>query len=104
MTKHLDHGIKEVTFTVTKVQEPAILGCATCEELGFVIIDCSIENTSSLTKETLLSSNPDLFEGLGTFKDIRTYHITLDPAAESVIRPPRSVPVHLYRKTFTERS
>ena len=78
-----------------------MLGCKTREELGFVTINCSIESTPPLTKETLLSSYPDRFEGLGTFKDMKPYHITLDPAAEPVIHPPRSVPVHLkdlYRK------
>lgn len=69
---HHKAGIKEATFTVTPL----------------------------LTKETLLSSYPDRFEGLGTV-DMKSYHITLDPAAEPVIHPQRSVPVHLkdlYRK------
>ena len=92
---HHKDGIKEVPLTVTNVQGPAMLGCKTCEELGLVTINCSIENTPLLTKETLLSSYPDRFEGLGTFKDMKPYHITLDPAAEPVIHPPRSVPVHL---------
>ncbi|KAK2572478.1 hypothetical protein P5673_002729 [Acropora cervicornis] len=59
-----------------------MLGCKICEELGFV------------TKKTLLSSYLDRFKGLGTFKDMKPYRITLDPAAEPVIHPPRSVPVH----------
>ena len=92
---HPKDGIKEATFTVTNVQGTAMLGCKTCEELGFVTINCSIESTPPLTKETLLSSYPDCFEGLGTFKDMKPYHITLDPAAEPVIHPPRSLPVHL---------
>lgn len=78
-----------------------MLGCKTCEELGFVTINRSMKNTPPLTREILLSSYPDRFERLGTFKDMKPYHITLDPAAEPVIRPPRSVPVHLkdlYRK------
>lgn len=58
-----------------------MLGCKICEELGFV------------TKKTLLSSYLDRFKGLGTFKDMKPYHITLDPAAEPVIHPPWSVPV-----------
>ena len=37
----------------------------------------------------------DRFEGLGLFKDMKPYHITLDSAAEPVIHPPRQVPVHL---------
>ena len=90
---HHKDGIKEVTFTVTNVQGPAMLGCKTCEELEFVTINCSIENTPLLTKETLLSSYLDRFERLGTFKDMKPY--PLDPAAEPVIHPPRSVPVHL---------
>ena len=56
---HHKNGIKEVTFTVTNLQGTAMLGCKTCEELGFVTINCSIENTPPLTKETLLSSYPD---------------------------------------------
>ena len=44
-------------------------GCRTCEELRFVTINCSIENPLLLTKETLLSSYPDRFKGLRTFKD-----------------------------------
>ena len=59
-----------------------MLGCKICEELGFV------------TKKTLLSSYLDRFKGLGTFKDMNPYHITLDPAANPVIHPPRSGPVH----------
>ena len=92
---HLKGGIKEVIFRVTNVQGPATLGCKTCEELEFVTINCSIENTPPLTKETLLSSYPDRFERLGTFKGMKPYHITLDPAAETVIHPLRSVPLHL---------
>ena len=102
---HHKDVIKEVTFTVTNVQGTAMLGCKTSEELGFVTINCSIENTPPLTKETLLSSYPDRFEGLGTFKDMKPYHIMLDPAAEPVIHPPRSVPVHLkdlYRKELDD--
>ena len=102
---HHKDGIKDVTFTVTNVQGTAMLGCKTSEELGFVTINCSIENTPPLTKETLLSSYPDRFEGLGAFKDMKPYHIMLDPAAEPVIHPPRSVPVHLkdlYRKELDD--
>ena len=102
---HHKDGMKEATFTVTNVQGTAMLGCKTCEELEFVTINCSIESTPPLIKETLLSSYADRFEGLGTFKDMKPYQITLDPAAEPVIHPPRSVPVHLkdlYRKELDD--
>ena len=102
---HHKDGIKEATVTVTNVQGTALLGCKTCEELGFVTINCSIASTPTLTKETLLSSYPDRLEGQGKFKDMKPYHITLDPEAEPVIHPPRSVPVHLkdlYRKELDD--
>ena len=82
-----------------------MLRCKACEELGFVTINCSIENTPPLTKETLLSSYPGRFEGLGTFKDMKSYYITLHSVAEPVVHSPRSVPVHLkdlYRKELDD--
>ena len=48
-----------------------------------------------LTKEILVNEYPDRFEGLGAFKDMKPYHITLDSAAQPVVHPPRQVPVHL---------
>jgi hypothetical protein len=54
-----------------------------------------VKRATPLTKETLLKEYPDRFEGLGTFKDMNPYHITLEPDAEPVIHPPRQVPVHL---------
>ena len=71
----------------------------------FITINCSIGKTPLLTKEALLGRYPDRFKGLGTFKDMKPYHITLDPAAEPVTHPPRSVPVHLkdlYRKELDD--
>lgn len=102
---HHKDRIKEVTFTVTNVQGPAMPGCKTREELRFVTIKCSIENPLLLTKETLLSSYPDRLKGLRTFKDMKPYHIMLDPAAEPVIHPLQSVPMHLkdfYRKELDD--
>ena len=46
-------------------------------------------------EKTLVKEYSDRFEGLGLFKDMKPYHITLDSAAEPVIHPPRQVPVHL---------
>ena len=102
---HHKDRIKEVTFTVTNVQGPAMPGCKTREELRFVNINCSIENLLLLTKETLLSSYPDRLKGLRTFKDMKPYQIMLDPATEPVIHPLQSVPMHLkdlYRKELDD--
>lgn len=102
---HHKDGIKEIPFTVTNIPGPAMLGCKTCEELGFVTINCSLEKNVPLTKETLLDRYPDRFEGLGAFTDMKPYHVTLDPTAEPVIHPPRTVPVHLkdlYKKELDD--
>lgn len=82
-----------------------MLGCRTCEDLGLVTINCSLEKTTPLTKESLVNTYPDRFKGLGSFTDMKPYHITLDAAAQPVIHPPRSVPVHLrdlYRKELDD--
>lgn len=104
---HYKSKIKEVPFTVTNVQGPAMLGLKTCEELRLVTINCSIQADSKrttsatkphdkrpLTKDKLVQEYKDCFEGIGTFK-MTPYHITLDPGAEPVVHPPRAVPVHL---------
>ena len=98
-------------FTVTNVKGPAMLGCNTCEQLGLVTINCSIETDNKrttqaakpqenlpLTKERLVHEYKDCFEGLGTFK-MTPYHITIDPEAEPTVHPPRTVPIHL-REAF----
>ncbi|KAK3744241.1 hypothetical protein QZH41_015493 [Actinostola sp. cb2023] len=53
------------------------------------------KTSPALIKETLLNDYKDCFEGLGTFRNMKPYHITLEPTAEPAIHPPRSVPVHL---------
>jgi hypothetical protein len=104
--------VKPIVFNVTDVEGPAILGCETSRDLGLVQFPCKIihvhasaptllssqnvgKRATSLTKETLMKEYPDRFEGLGTFKDMKPYHITLESDAEPVIHPPRQVPVHL---------
>ncbi|CAB4039009.1 Hypothetical predicted protein [Paramuricea clavata] len=104
--------VKPIVFNVTDVEGPAILGCQTSRDPGLVQIPCKImhvhastptlsnsqnvvKRATPLTKETLLKEYPDRLEGLGTFKDMKPYHITLEPDAEPVIHPPRQVPVHL---------
>jgi hypothetical protein len=104
--------VKPIVFNVTDVEGPAILGCQTSLDLGLVQFPCknmhvhasapTLSNSQNvdkratpLTKETLLKEYLDRFEGLGTFKDMKPYHITLEPDAEPVIHPPRQVPVHL---------
>lgn len=111
---HIHHKVEAqpIVFNVTDVEGPAILGCKTSCDLGLVQfpskvfhVHASAPNSSSsqnagkrvtpLTKESLLKEYPDRFEGLGTFKAMKPYHITLEPNAEPVIHPPRQVPVHL---------
>ena len=120
---HRNNDTKPATFAVTDVQGPAMLGCATCQELSLVTINCCIEKETTktetggseqgntrpprepqvyqpLTKDKVVSDYRDRFEGQGTFK-MKPYHITLNPEAESIIHPPRAVPVHL-RDMFKE--
>ncbi len=109
---HHDGEIKPVVFNVTDVKGPAMLGCKTSRDLGLVQFNCSImhvqaaspappstqrneKRAAPLTEKTLVKKYSDRFEGLGLFKDMKPYHITLDSAAEPVIHPPRQVPVHL---------
>jgi len=96
---HYNGTTTKASFTVTDVKGPAMLGCETCESLGLVKFNCSIKatrttTTNSLNKEALVNEYSDCFEGLGTFK-MKPYHITLDPEAEPIVHPPRTVPVHL---------
>ena len=46
---------QEVPFTVTDVQGPSMLGLKSCEELGLVTINCSIQADS---KRTTLATKP----------------------------------------------
>ena len=111
---HHNGDVKAVSFEVTEVTGPAMLGCKTCSDLELVKFDCnltqgsnvqdktkpspdsqqSVKSHTQLTKEELLSDYQDRFEGLGKFR-IKPYHITIEPDAELVIHPPRSVSVHL---------
>ena len=111
---HHRGDIRAVTFEVTEVPSPAMLGCKTCSELELVQFNCNLTQTlesnkatksppgnqpndkphTPLTKEKLLTDFQDRFEGLGEFH-MKPYHITLESGAEPVIHPPRSVPVHL---------
>ena len=85
---HRGH-IRAVIFEVTEVPSPGTLGCKTCNDL-----EPSDKPHTPLTKEKLLTDFQDRFEGLGAFH-MKPYHITLEPGAEPIIHPPRSVPVHL---------
>ena len=95
---HHDGGIKEANFNVTEIPGPAMLSCETCEDLGLVQFNCSIEiqrddqAKQPLSEKKLLEEFEDCFQGLGTFK-MKPYHITLDPTAEPVIHVPRTVPI-----------
>lgn len=77
-----------------------MLSCETCEDLGLVQFNCSLETQPDdqakqpLSEKKLLEEFEDCFQGLGTF-DMKPYHITLDPTAEPVIHAPQTVPIHL---------
>ena len=89
---HHRGNIKPVIFNVSGVEGPAMLGC----DLGLVQFNCNImlqvhqdlssssatQSNAHLTKENLVKR---VFEGLGAFKDMNPYHITLDSAAEPAI-------------------
>ena len=98
---HHNGNIKKVTFTMTDAPGPAILGFKTCEQLGLMKVNCTLESTEEkqayipLTKESLSSDFQDCFEGLGTF-NMKPYHIVLEPKAEPVVHAPRVVTVHLH--------
>jgi len=103
-----------VTFEVTKVLSPPMLGCKS-SDLELVKFNCNhtqkleskeatnppASNQSGeisyipLTKEKLLTDFQDHFDGLGKFH-MKPCHITLEPGAEPIVHPPRSVPVHVY--------
>ena len=111
---HKGH-VRAVTFEVTKVLSPPMLGCKTCSDLGLVKFNCNrtqklegkeatnppASNQSGdisyipLTKEKLLTDLQDHFNRLGEFH-MTPYHITLQPGAEPIVDPPRSIPVHLH--------
>ena len=111
---HKGH-VRAVTFEVTKVLSPPMLGCKTCSDVGLVKFNCNrkqklegkeatnppASNQSGdisyipLTKEKLLTDFQDHFNRLGEFH-MTPYHITLQPGAEPIIHPPWSVPVHLH--------
>ena len=89
--------VKEITFNVTEVSGPAIIGCKTCDYLELVKYTFNLEKVSEfpppsqhddthtiLTKGKLVNNFKDRFEGLGTFH-MKPYHITLKEGAEPVI-------------------
>lgn len=104
-----------VTFKVTKVLSPPMLGCKTCSDLGLVIFNCNhtqkLESKEATnppasnqsgdisyippTKEKLLPDFQDHFNGLGECH-MTPYLITLEPGAEPIVHSPLSVPVHLH--------
>ena len=105
---HHKGNVKPIVPNVTDVEVPATLACEISRDLALVQFNCSImqvqEDLSSssalqsndrraahLTKENLVKEYPDRFEGLGAFKDMKPYHISLDSVPESAIHPPRQV-------------
>ena len=48
-------SIKEITFNVTEVPGPAMLGCKACEDLGLIKFNCTLE-TSEQDKATYLET------------------------------------------------
>jgi len=103
---HHRGDIRTVTFKVTEIPSPAMLGCKTCNDLELVKFNCNLTQKlesnkatksppgnqpsdkphTTLTKEKLLTDFQVRFEGLGEF-NMKQYHITLEPGAEPVIPP-----------------
>ena len=52
---HQKGSIKEITFNVTEVPGPAMLGCKACEDLGLIKFNCSLE-TSEQDNTTCLEA------------------------------------------------
>ena len=90
-----NHKTYPVDFNVTEDSGPAILSMATCDIMGLLTVNCTVNiGTSHMTKDSVFKEYKDIFSGIGHFPG-EPYHIELRPDAEPVINPPRPVSVHL---------
>ena len=86
-----------VVFEVIDQDNPNILGLKTCVELNLVQQLDAVNNQTA----DILDTYSDVFEGLGCITDA-SYHIKIDESAQSVVHPPRNVPVTLRPKIQQE--
>ena len=66
---HQKGSIKEITFNVTEVPGPAMLGCKACEDLGLIKFNCSLETSeqdnATCLKAQALSKSQQKIDGSG---------------------------------------
>ena len=88
----------EAKFTVLKEECTPLLGSETIQQMN--LIQVRFENILSLetetgkiplSKDSLLSKYPDVFEGTGKFEG--SYHLEIEPDSTPVVHSPRKVPV-----------
>ena len=106
-----DEGTRHVKtrWYVADTAGPAILGLPSCNRLGVVTMNCSVEVRKTApraisgpikTTEDLIKEYPDRFEGIGHFPG--DYKIHLKEDAQPVIHPPRKCPIAIRPKVKAE--
>ncbi|KXJ08917.1 Transposon Tf2-6 polyprotein [Exaiptasia diaphana] len=112
MTSNAHSTAKRQKHHFTNTQGRAIIGLPTALDLNLVTLNCCVETQNEDkrmtehaqtksnphhiqidSKEQLLSTYPDCFDGVGKFQG--DYHITLYPNIAPVIHPPRRVALSL---------
>lgn len=111
LTLHHRRQRLRCSFHVVNTTGPIILGLPTCQSLGLVTLNYSLNigdaeddappdpqpsykpQGNAAAKTSLLAEFPECFEGIGCFEG--EYRITLDPTVPPVVHPPRRVPVAL---------
>lgn len=104
---------RRMTFFVTDVPGPPLLGCPDSKAAGLIKIMCAVGQRVSFrsdkyihpstplkerppipNKEILKEMYPECFDGVGCFENF-TYHISLKEDCTPVVHGPRKIPVHI---------
>jgi len=93
---------RDEEFYLADTNGQVLFGLNTCEHLGMVKLQCSVETTPQCIKnlDDLIKIYPDQFKGIGHFQ--KPYHLTLEDNAQPVKHPPRKAPIQLREKIQAE--
>ena len=91
-------GDSELLFYVTDSAAVPILSHKACDDLNLIkrVYMNQPMQTPSLTKDHMIDEYQDVFTGVGEYDKV--YHMELNPDAQGVIQPPRTIPYAIQPK------
>ena len=81
---------ERLLFYVTDSADVPVLSHKACDDLNLIKRVYMNQQTHSLTKDRMINEYQDVFTGVGEFDKV--YHMELNPDAQGVIQPPRTIP------------